>query len=123
MNKNNSKMLTADEASKIVASSVIRRRKKDARLKTYGRIAIGLAVSFLIFLFVSIFSKVIPGFFQYYVTLDVYLDRDRLDPKGDLSPESLYNGDARSIVLESLYKVINPKGRKEKKAAKKNHIL
>ena len=119
MNKNNSKMLTADEASKIVASSVIRRRKKDARLKTYGRIAIGLAVSFLIFLFVSIFSKGIPGFFQYYVTLDVYLDRDRLDPKGDLSPESLYNGDARSIVLESLYKVINPKGRKEKKAAKK----
>ena len=119
MNKNNSKMLTADEASKIVASSVIRRRKKDARLKTYGRIAIGLAVSFLIFLFVSIFSKGIPGFFQYYVTLDVYLDRDRLDPKGDLSPESLYNGDARSIVLESLYKVIKPKGRKEKKAAKK----
>ena len=71
------------------------------------------------FWIISIFSKGIPGFFQYYVTLDVYLDRDRLDPKGDLSPESLYNGDARSIVLESLYKVINPKGRKEKKAAKK----
>ena len=119
MNNNRPKILTANEASMIVESSVIKRRKKDARLKTYGRIAIGLAVSFLIFLFVSIFSKGIPGFFQYYVTLDVYLDRDRLDPKGDLSPESLYNGDARSIVLESLYKVINPKGRKEKKAAKK----
>ena len=119
MNSNKPKILTANEASKIVESSVIKRRKKDSRLKTYGRIAIGLAVSFLIFLFVSIFSKGIPGFFQYYVTLDVYLDRDRLDPKGDLSPESLYNGDARSIVLESLYKVINPKGRKEKKAAKK----
>ena len=119
MNNNKPKILTANEASMIVESSVIKRRKKDARLKTYGRIAIGLAVSFLIFLFVSIFSKGIPGFFQYYVTLDVYLDRDRLDPKGDLSPESLYNGDARSIVLESLYKVINPKGRKEKKAAKK----
>ena len=119
MNNNKPKILTANEASKIVESSVIKRRKKDSRLKTYGRIAIGLAVSFLIFLFVSIFSKGIPGFFQYYVTLDVYLDRDRLDPKGDLSPESLYNGDARSIVLESLYKVINPKGRKEKKAAKK----
>ena len=119
MNNNKPKIITANEASKIVESSVIKRRKKDARLKTYGRIAIGLAVSFLIFLFVSIFSKGIPGFFQYYVTLDVYLDRDRLDPKGDLSPESLYNGDARSIVLESLYKVIKPKGRKEKKAAKK----
>ena len=119
MNNNKPKILTANEASMIVESSVIKRRKKDARLKTYGRIAIGLAVSFLIFLFVSIFSKGIPGFFQYYVTLDVYLDRDRLDPKGDLSPVSLYNGDARSIVLESLYKVINPKGRKEKKAAKK----
>ena len=73
MNNNKPKILSANEASKIVESSVIKRRKKDARLKTYGRIAIGLAVSFLIFLFVSIFSKGIPGFFQYYVTLDVYL--------------------------------------------------
>ena len=42
-----------------------------------------------------------------------------MDPKGDLSPDSLYSGDARKLVLEALYKEINPKGRKQKKAAKK----
>ena len=57
----------------------------------------------------------------YFLTFTLIrnLDQKRLDPKGDLSPESLYNGDARGLVLESLYKVIKPKGRKEKKSAKK----
>ena len=75
------KLHSAKDAYEIVNSGVRKRRKKNNRLKFFGRIAISLAVGFLIFLFVSIFSKGIPGFFQYYVSLDVYLDRDRLDPK------------------------------------------
>ena len=46
------------------------------------------------------------------------LDQKRLDPKGDLSADSLYSGDARKLVLEALYKEINPKGRKQKKLQK-----
>ena len=95
------------------------KEEKNNRLKFFGRIAISLAVGFLIFLFVSIFSKGIPGFFQYYVSLDVYLDRDRLDPKGDLTAESLYSGDAQRIILESLYNELKPKGRSERKSVKK----
>ena len=56
-----------------------KRRAAEARFKWIGRAAIGLAMSFLAVLFISIFSKGIPGFFQFYVTLEVYLDSERMD--------------------------------------------
>ena len=65
------------------------------------------------------FYKRLPWFFQYYVTLDIKFDRERIDPKGDLSDNSLFDGEASTIVNESLYSIIQPKGRKEKKIAKK----
>ena len=75
--------------------------------------------NFLFFLFYTIFTKGCPGFFQYYVTLDINFDRDRIDPQGDLSDNSLFDGEASKIVNESLFSIIEPKGRKAKKQAKK----
>lgn len=115
----NKKRITPLEATNIVKKSIVKRRSKDNRLKLYGRIAIGLAVCFLLFLFYSIFTKGYPGFFQYYVTLDINFDRDRIDPQGDLSDNSLFDGEASKIVNESLFSIIEPKGRKAKKQAKK----
>ena len=115
----NKKRITPLEATNTVKKSIVKRRLKDNRLKLYGRIAIGLAVCFLLFLFYSIFTKGFPGFFQYYVTLDINFDRDRIDPKGDLSDNSLFDGEASKIVNESLFSIIEPKGRKAKKQAKK----
>ena len=115
----NKKRITPLEATNTVKKSIVKRRSKDNRLKLYGRIAIGLAVCFLLFLFYSIFTKGFPGFFQYYVTLDINFDRDRIDPKGDLSDNSLFDGEASKIVNESLFSIIEPKGRKGKKQAKK----
>jgi len=113
------KLINPTRASKIVKNSIAKRRAKDNRLKLYGRIAIGFAVCFLIFLFSSIFIKGYPGFFQYYVTLDINFDRERIDPQGDLSDNSLFNGEASKIVNEALFTIIDPKGRKAKKQAKK----
>ncbi len=115
----NKKRITPLEATNTVKKSIVKRRSKDNRLKLYGRIAIGLAVCFLLFLFYSIFTKGYPGFFQYYVTLDINFDRDRIDPQGDLSDNSLFDGEASKIVNESLFSIIEPKGRKAKKQAKK----
>ena len=115
----NKKRITPLEATNTVKKSIVKRRSKDNRLKLYGRIAIGLAVCFLLFLFHSIFTKGYPGFFQYYVTLDINFDRDRIDPQGDLSDNSLFDGEASKIVNESLFSIIEPKGRKAKKQAKK----
>ena len=115
----NKKRITPLEATNTVKKSIVKRRSKDNRLKLYGRIAIGLAVCFLLFLFYSIFTKGYPGFFQYYVTLDINFDRDRIDPQGDLSDNSLFDGEASKIVNESLFSIIEPKGRKAKKQEKK----
>ncbi len=115
----NKKRITPLEATNTVKKSIVKRRSKDNRLKLYGRIAIGLAVFFLLFLFYTIFTKGYPGFFQYYVTLDINFDRDRIDPQGDLSDNSLFDGEASKIVNESLFSIIKPKGRKAKKQAKK----
>ena len=113
------KIISPLEASSKVKNSIAKRRAKDNRLRLYGRISISLAVCFLLFLFYSIFSKGYSGFFQYYVTLDINFDRERIDPKGDLSENSLFDGDASVIVNESLFSIIQPTGRKEKKQAKK----
>ena len=118
-NNMNKKIINPEDATNIVKNSILKRRSKDSRLKLFGRVAIGLAVCFLLFLFYSIFTKGFPGFFQYYVTLDINFDRERIDPKGDLSDNSLFDGDASTIVNESLFSVVEPKGRKEKKLAKK----
>ena len=115
----NKKIINPEDATNIVKNSIVKRRSKDSRLKLFGRAAIGLAVCFLLFLFYSIFTKGYPGFFQYYVTLDINFDRERIDPKGDLSDNSLFDGDSSTIVNESLFSIIEPKGRKEKKLAKK----
>ena len=115
----NNKFITPLEASDKVKKSIAKRRAKDNRLKLYGRVAISLAVCFLLILFYSIFSKGYSGFFQYYVTLDINFDRERIDPKGDLSDNSLFDGEASKIVNESLFSIIQPQGRKAKKQAKK----
>ena len=119
----NKKIISPSDASNIVRKSIAKRRTRDNRLKLFGRIAIGLAVCFLLTLFYSIFTKGYPGFFQYYVTLDIKFDRERIDPKGDLSDNSLFDGEASTIVNESLYSIIQPKGRKREKNCKKNSFL
>jgi len=118
-NNMNKKIINPEDATNIVKNSIVKRRSKDSRLKLFGRVAIGLAVCFLLFLFYSIFTKGYPGFFFFFVTLDINFDRERINPKGDLSDNSLFDGDSSTIVNESLFSIIEPKGRKEKKLAKK----
>ena len=117
-----------------ISNGLAKRRRKEARFKAYGRIAIIIAISFLVILFTSIFSKGLPGFFQYYVELDVYLDKERLDPTGEFTPETIYQGDAKGIIHDALFAVLKPEGRSARKNARtliskgaerrlRNHVL
>jgi len=119
MNSHNNTRLRPRDAATIVEKGLAGRRSSERRFKFFGRLAIGIALAFLVILFASIFSKGIPGFFQYYVTLEVQLDRARLDPAGDLSVQSLYDGDARGVIREALYGTVGASGRSEKRAAGK----
>ncbi|MBT5799304.1 phosphate ABC transporter permease PstA [Alphaproteobacteria bacterium] len=103
----------------LVNASLKLRRKKERRFKMLGILAIALALCFLVTLMVSILSKGIPGFFQYYITLSVDLDRERLDPMGDLSDQSLFDGQANKIVQEAIFLKTGATSRNEKKAVRK----
>ncbi|MGB1953845.1 MAG: phosphate ABC transporter permease PstA [Candidatus Puniceispirillum sp.] len=119
MNKSRQGLLSPEQATRQVQQNIARRNRQEKRFRFYGRLAVAIALVFLVTLFATIISKGVPGFFQYYVTLDVELDRERLDPKGDLSTSSLYNGNARSVVREALFAVVKPEGRSGKRAAGK----
>ncbi|MDC0461657.1 phosphate ABC transporter permease PstA [Alphaproteobacteria bacterium] len=103
----------------LVNASLKLRRKKERRFKMLGILAIALALCFLVTLMVSILSKGIPGFFQYYITLSVDLDRERLDPIGDLSDQSLFDGQANKIVQEAIFLKTGATSRNEKRAVRK----
>lgn len=120
MTDNAFKGLSPQEATARVEASLQRRKAKESRFRLMGLSAIALALLFLVVLFAGILTKGIPGLFQYYVTLDVELDRSRLDPQGDLSVESLYSGDADALILEAALRSIGEEGgRKTKKALRK----
>ena len=102
-----------------VAESLKKRHRNEGRFLSYGRIAISTALLFLVILFGSILSKGIPGFFQYYVTFDVYLSAEELDPYGDASAQSLFDGNARGVLRDGFFELLDVSGRKNKKAAGK----
>ena len=103
----------------LVTASLKSRRRQETSFKLLGIAAIFMALFFLASLMFSILSKGLPGFFQYYITLEVELDRERLDPAGDLSDQSLFDGQAKKIIREAILAETGAKKRKEKKAARK----
>ena len=114
-----SAILSPQDAEARVRASMATRRNRETRFRMWGITAIALSMCFLVTLFGTIMSKGIPGFFQYYVTLDVTLDRERLDPAGDLSDQSLFDGDARGLVRDALFSTLQVSGRSNRKAAGK----
>ena len=111
--------LSPEEAATRVAATLKTRGRSESRFQGLGLAAISTAILFLILLFAGILSNGIPGMFQHYVTLEVTLDKERMDPQGDMSVESLYAGDAATLVNEALLNSLgNPTGRKAKRAAR-----
>ena len=111
--------MSPTKTEQLVTASLKSRRRQETSFKLLGIAAIFMALFFLASLMSSILSKGLPGFFQYYITLEVELDRERLDPAGDLSDQSLFDGQAKKIIQEAILAETGAKKRKEKKAARK----
>ncbi len=111
--------MSPTKTEQLVTASLKSRRRQETSFKLLGIAAIFMALFFLASLMFSILSKGLPGFFQYYITLEVELDRERLDPAGDLSAQSLFDGQAKKIIQEAILAETGAKKRKEKKAARK----
>ena len=111
--------MSPTKTEQLVTASLKSRRRQETSFKLLGIAAIFMALFFLASLMFSILSKGLPGFFQYYITLEVELDRERLDPAGDLSDQSLFDGQAKKIIQEAILAETGAKKRKEKKAVRK----
>ena len=111
--------MSPTKTEQLVTASLKSRRRQETSFKLLGIAAIFMALFFLASMMFSILSKGLPGFFQYYITLEVELDRERLDPAGDLSDQSLFDGQAKKIIQEAILAETGAKKRKEKKAARK----
>lgn len=111
--------MSPTKTEQLVTASLKSRRRQETSFMLLGIAAIFMALFFLASLMFSILSKGLPGFFQYYITLEVELDRERLDPAGDLSDQSLFDGQAKKIIQEAILAETGARKRKEKKAARK----
>ena len=112
--------LDPQKAAERVAASIHLRKRKETRFVWLGKTAVAIALGFLVLLFAGILSKGIPGLFQYYVTLDLKLDAQQLDPSGQMTAESLAEGDFDGVIRSSLYQALgNPEGRKAKREARR----
>lgn len=111
--------MPSTKTEQLVTASLKSRRRKEQSFRLLGVAAIVMAMFFLVTLMTSILSKGIPGFFQYYITIEVGLDRERLDPAGDLSDQSLFDGQAKKLIQEAVLAQTGATKRSEKKAARK----
>ncbi len=119
MNDSKKQTISSEEAINLVSQSLNLRHKKERNFVLIGKFAIAIGMFFLITLFTIILYNGIPGLFQHYLQLEVEIDRETIDPKGDLSPQSLFEGDARSLINKALYNSLgNIDDRNEKKFAR-----
>jgi phosphate transport system permease protein len=85
-----------------VEKSLKRRYWAERRFRAYGLAAVLLGVGFVLFLFVSIFSKGWSAFRQTYVQIEVFYDPAIIDPSGQRKPEDLAVADYPALVRASL---------------------
>jgi phosphate transport system permease protein len=92
------------------------RRRRDRRFRLYCIGAIGLALSFLLVLFVDIARKGWSGFAVTSVRLLVTFDPGVLDPAGTRDPAALSGADYATLWREPLKKRFPVEGREERRA-------
>lgn len=89
-------------ATEIVNAGLKRRYRSERMFKMYGLVAIAIALGMLALLFITIGGRAIPAFTQTFVTFDVLLDEETIDPNGARTPEVLSTANYQAVVREAL---------------------
>jgi len=84
--------------------SLKRRHAKEARFKWYGRIAITIALSFLVFMFSAISLRGIGAFQQTKISLEVTFSEQIIDPNSTRDPEILARANYKPLLTAALAK-------------------
>ncbi|PHS78007.1 MAG: phosphate ABC transporter, permease protein PstA [Robiginitomaculum sp.] len=96
--------------------SLKRRHAKEARFKWYGRIAILIALSFLVFMFSAILLRGMGAFQQTKISLEITFSEQVIDPSGTRDPETLALANYKPVLTAALAKTFpNVTERRDKK--------
>src|SRR4030095_10998691 len=90
------------ETQAIVARSLRRRYWAERRFRAYGLAAVVAGMTFLVYLFFTIFSNGIGAFRQTEVRLAVYFDPQVIDPSGNRSASEMLGADYQSLIRAAL---------------------
>jgi phosphate transport system permease protein len=93
---------TAAQTRELVAKSLRRRYWAERRFRAYGLGAVLLAVTFVFFLFTSIFAQGYSAFRQARITLEIHHDPGVIDPDGTRQPETLATANYTALVRAAL---------------------
>ncbi len=93
---------TAAETQALVARSLRRRYRAEARFRAYGVMAVAAGVLFVLFLFGTIFSQGFTVFRQAYVQLPIYYDAETIDPAGTRLRDDLVVADYQALIRSAL---------------------
>ncbi len=93
---------TAAETQALVARSLRRRYRAEARFRAYGVLAVAAGVLFVLFLFGTIFSQGASVFRQAYLELPIHYDADTIDPAGTRQPDDLLVADYQALIRSAL---------------------
>ncbi len=80
-----------------------KRKRKEWRFRMMGRAAIGFALGALIWLLVSLTSTGFSAFHQNFISVDVALDAEFINPKNSDDPFILRAGDYRRIMQNTMH--------------------
>ena len=84
-----------------------KRRNKEKLFEIYGIVAILFAISMLLILFASIFSKGYSAFFQTRIILDIELQEQVVDPDGARNIDLIRGANYTKLINNSLYDIMD----------------
>ncbi|HTU64895.1 MAG TPA: phosphate ABC transporter permease PstA [Steroidobacteraceae bacterium] len=102
MNNTNKPRRTPQETAAVVEKSLKRRYWAERRFRAYGFAAVVAGMTFLVYLFFTIFSNGLGAFRQTQVRLPVYFDAQIVDPAGTRDAAEMSAADYQALIRASL---------------------
>lgn len=82
-----------------------RRHAAEKRFQWYGRLAIGLSLSFLVFMFAAIIFRGAGAFQQSNIKLDITFNEQTIDPQGTRDAGELSRANYKPLITEALAEI------------------
>jgi len=82
-----------------------KRHAKETRFKFYGRTAIVISLSFLVFMFAAILFRGMSAFQQTKIALNVTFTEQTIDPTGERDPEILARANYKPLITKGLSEI------------------